>query len=263
MTIALLLALLLILLIIAIRFLNRFLDSAKGTGWFGERIVAFLLRRLDQNQYRRLHNIYLPLPDGTTTQIDHIVVSAYGVFVIETKTYKGWIFGDANSKVWTQAIVRKGFRKPLKHTFQNPIRQNYAHLCAIERCTGIPKDVMRPVIALSGEATFKTERPEGVCSFGQVVGYIRSFTTPLIEIGQVNEIVDAFREWQATLTHRQRAKHVENLKRRHEGILRSDPVPQCPYCGSSMVLRTSKSGGKSFYGCSTYPKCRGIVRIRE
>jgi restriction system protein len=38
-------------------------------------------------------------------------------------------------------------------------------------------------------------------------------------------------------------------------------VPACPQCGSAMVRRTAKRGanaGGSFWGCSTYPTCRGV-----
>lgn len=35
----------------------------------------------------------------------------------------------------------------------------------------------------------------------------------------------------------------------------TDDTPKCSSCGSKMVLRHSKDG-KSFYGCSKYPKCR-------
>lgn len=48
------------------------------------------------------------------------------------------------------------------------------------------------------------------------------------------------------------------------------PIPAaemcCPRCGSPMVLRTAKRGersGKRFYGCSTYPKCRGIINLDD
>lgn len=40
--------------------------------------------------------------------------------------------------------------------------------------------------------------------------------------------------------------------------------PSCPSCGSAMVKRTAKQGaniGNAFWGCSSYPKCRGIVAI--
>ena len=39
--------------------------------------------------------------------------------------------------------------------------------------------------------------------------------------------------------------------------------PMCPKCGIQMVLRTGTKGafqGKSFYGCSNYPKCRMIFQ---
>ena len=40
----------------------------------------------------------------------------------------------------------------------------------------------------------------------------------------------------------------------------------CPKCGSAMVLRTARRGpnaGGQFYGCSRYPRCRGIVSLDE
>jgi hypothetical protein len=41
--------------------------------------------------------------------------------------------------------------------------------------------------------------------------------------------------------------------------------PRCPKCGSEMVLRTAKRGdnqGGKFWGCSKYPECRGIIKMR-
>jgi len=60
------------------------------------------LRNFDPSRYRHFHGLYLPRPDGKgTTQIDHIVVSRYGIFVIETKNYRGWIFGSEKQRDWT------------------------------------------------------------------------------------------------------------------------------------------------------------------
>lgn len=48
-----------------------------------------------------------------------------------------------------------------------------------------------------------------------------------------------------------------------------DPIPAspaCPLCGSPMVQRKSQRGinaGKAFWGCSTYPKCRGTRPIEH
>ena len=44
----------------------------------------------------------------------------------------------------------------------------------------------------------------------------------------------------------------------------TDPI--CPKCGSRMILRTAKSGsnqGEKFWGCSNFPKCRGILNYIE
>jgi hypothetical protein len=96
-------------------------------GMSGERYVAGQLNKLDQRYYKILNDLLLPSQGNTaTTQIDHLVVSNFGVFVIETKSYKGWIFGRAEEEYWTQVIYN--YRKK----FYNPLRQNYAHVKAVE-----------------------------------------------------------------------------------------------------------------------------------
>ena len=95
------------------------------SGWIGEKTTAFgMWLSLDSNIYRRFHNIIIPTNNGTT-QIDHIIVSPFGLFVIETKNYKGWIFGSEKQSKWTQSLYGK------KYTFQNPLRQNYKHQLAL------------------------------------------------------------------------------------------------------------------------------------
>jgi len=96
-------------------------------GRSGERFVNRSLERLDPAHYMILNDIMLPSAGSlSATQIDHLVVSNYGIFCIETKAYKGWIFGDSNQEYWTQVIYR------YKTRFYNPLRQNYAHTKAIE-----------------------------------------------------------------------------------------------------------------------------------
>ena len=62
-------------------------------GFMGEKSVAFFLSRLDPAKYKIINNIMLQV-GGKITQLDHVVVSNYGIFVIETKNYQGWIMGD-------------------------------------------------------------------------------------------------------------------------------------------------------------------------
>lgn len=98
----------------------------KWKGKVGEKLVKRILSKLDPKSYYVLHNVTVYTEYGDTTQIDHIVIAETGVFVIETKNYEGWIYGNEKSARWKQGIFRK------KSSFQNPFHQNYKHIKAIE-----------------------------------------------------------------------------------------------------------------------------------
>ena len=173
-------------------------------GAFGETLLAGVLRRrLDASIYHVLNDVYLPLDDGSTTQIDHVVVSPFGVFVIETKTYKGWIFGNP--------------RDPKrKSRFQNPLRQNYLHVQRLMALTGLLADVVHSVVAFSGEATFKTKFPPEVMHFADVADYILSFKSRMIPPEGVEGIVATIVRLDGSIPAAVRKAHVANLRRRHE-----------------------------------------------
>ena len=196
---------LLLMALSAIR-IYAFLNKGK----MGELLVMARLRKgLPESHYEILNNIYLPIDDGATTQIDHVVVSRFGVFVVETKNYSGWIFADASSKVWTQTIYHT------KNTFQNPILQNYRHVCAIAENLGLPKEYIRGVVAFTGNCEFKTPMPDGVVYSRQLANYIKSFSSPILKEREKEDVIAALREWDASVTPEQRSAHVANLKRRH------------------------------------------------
>ena len=182
----------------------------RDKGKLGEEIVRQkLANRLPKEKYVVLNDIFLPVENGGTTQIDHVVVSVFGVFVVETKNYSGWIFADKNSPSWTQVLGKA------KNLFQNPIRQNYLHLCAIADNLGLPKDVLHGIVAFADDCEFKTERPMGVVLFNELPAYIQQFGESIIKQSDVADIVSAIREWNASITPAQRASHVENLENRH------------------------------------------------
>ncbi len=240
--------------IFALKLFLAWYTSPSNKGKRGERRVANALQRQLPPEWRVLNDVYLPLPDGTTTQIDHIVVSPFGIFVIETKNYSGWIFGDANSGEWTQTIYHK------KSRLQNPLRQNYKHICALSENLGLDQAFFKSVVAFAGDCTFKTEMPPNVLPVHRVSDYILSFTEPLIKQGQVEEVATVIEEWQSTVGEDRKAQHVDNLRKRHATVALG-AAPQCPYCGGEMVLRHRKNDGTPFYGCKRFPTCRGIVKI--
>lgn len=71
--------------------------KAKIKGIFGEKGTSFFLSQLDKNKYLIINDVMVEV-EGKTSQIDHLVVSNYGVFIIETKNYQGWILGDDKSQ---------------------------------------------------------------------------------------------------------------------------------------------------------------------
>ena len=247
-------------LLVVLRIFLLWWNSPKQKGKRGEKLVAGRMRKGLPDEYRILNDIYLPLPDGTTTQIDHIVVSQYGVFVVETKTYSGWIFGDEKSKEWTQSIYNKKSRFQKRSRFQNPMRQNYKHICALADNLGIDKSYFIGVVAFTGDCTFKTEMPDGVVYSRRAADYIRSHTMSMIKPNQLDELVSAIAEWQGTLSEKQIDRHVANLQKRHSSVREGD-APLCPYCGGEMLLRKRRGDGKSFYCCKSYPMCRGIINV--
>ena len=107
------------------RFFDKF-DSAELKGARGEHALSNRLRCV--NGYNRvILNCYVPKEDGTTTEIDVIMVHEKGVFVFESKNYSGWIFGTETQEKWTQSL-RSGRYRSQKHQFYNPIMQNKAHI---------------------------------------------------------------------------------------------------------------------------------------
>lgn len=223
-------------------------------GWFGEQLLrVFAHFLLDRQVYRRLHDVTLITLDGTT-QIDHVFLSPFGIFVLETKNMRGWIFGGEKQAQWTQQFPKKRFN------FQNPIHQNYKHLKALQAALEIGPEYVHSVIAFVGESTFKTEMPANVTQGMGSIRYIKAFQQPVFSEAQVTAMLHTLQAGRLAPTRATRREHVQRLKQR------SDPsaLRQCPRCGSALVVRTFKSGSKTgqrFWGCSTFPKCRTMQSI--
>ena len=183
-------------------------SMAEKKGDVGEQIVKVaVLSKLDAAQYRHFSNLIIPALNGTT-QIDNIVVSPFGVFVIEAKYFQGWIFGGAKQEKWTHTLSR--FEK---YAFPNPIRQNYGHIKALARLLRQPESRFHSVIVFAHRnCQLKTELPANVCLQHNFIEYIQSFTKNIVDdaaFARMNTILQQ-PEWQAT--EDKKAAHVERLK---------------------------------------------------
>ncbi|MGM8936770.1 nuclease-related domain-containing protein [Pseudomonas neustonica] len=172
------------MLVIAVIAHKRLMDSPAYRGWWGEYRVNLMLRLCLSNDYKILANsIYRGQRKGESTQVDHIVVSRYGIFVIETKTLKGVIKVDSEQpSKWVQIVGRR------RYLMDNPLKQNYAHLKAIQHVTGVHAQKIFSYVAMAGTATFEGEAPERVYSIWRLVKKIQSNKTPVLTSGGANSV---------------------------------------------------------------------------
>jgi hypothetical protein len=97
-----------------------------------------------------------------------VVVSEYGIFVIESKDYSGWIFANKDRKNWTAC-----YHGGKKFQFQNPIFQNFAHVSALKEQLSFLQKCYFSVIVFSKSSEFKTERIQNVLYDDELIDYIK------------------------------------------------------------------------------------------
>ena len=199
---------------------------------------------LDNKVYRRFHDVIIPAKNGTT-QIDHILVSPYGLFIVETKNKKGWIFGCGDQPNWTQSIYGK------KYSFQNPLRQAFRQKKVLSEYLELHEPVIHIVIFFVGDCEFKTSLPDNAIN-SRLGKYVKQFKDHVLKPEEINRIVKKLEKHvsESSFTARD---HIHSLRERHSS------TTVCPKCGSSLVERTARSGpnaGSKFLGCKKYPRCR-------
>lgn len=214
-------------------------------GWIGEKKTIFYLwLYLRKKSYFKVHNIILPSENGTT-QIDHLIISIYGLFIVETKNKKGWIFGSREQSSWTQSIYGRNY------SFQNPLRQTFRQKKVLSTFLDVPESRIQAVVYFSGNCHFKTSMPPNVIQSG-LGRYIKRFQIQILTTDKVNQIISVIQKHlrESSLS---RKDHIRSLKIRHSS------TSICPKCGSNLIVRTAKQGPntvRKFLGCEKYPKCR-------
>ena len=219
----------------------------RSKGKRGEMKMAALLALLPEKDYKVINDLLIQ-SNGRSTQIDHVVVSIYGIFVIETKYYKGWIYGGENSEFWTQNIYGN------KYNLRNPLWQNQGHVRAIERLIGGSGTVpVYNIVAFSWQASLKVDESLPVMYWRNVVPYIRHHREPCLTENRAMEIYNTLLSANV-IDRAARKEHIFSV--RHNQVRRDTAVAngKCPLCGGNLVLRNGRYG--RFYGCSNYPQCK-------
>ena len=258
----LLIILLIIILVVSLFIYLARYNSAKQKGKRGEMRVSAILSKLS-DEYTILNDLVFRTEKGTT-QIDHIVVSKYGIFTIETKNYRGEIYGDDNRKEWTQLIVTKvtyekkwwkTYTYVTKNRFYNPVKQSVGHALRIKELLSVfPHVKIVPIVVFTGDAILRyVESNNHVVYEKNLLDVIDGYKTRYLTDYDVQAVLAILtsNNIRETVSDRQ---HVKNLRTAAREVNATINSGICPKCGGHLIKRNGKYG--TFYGCSNYPKCR-------
>jgi len=233
------------IIIILIFYIFLKLNYPKLRGLIGELYVRLNLFKLPKEYYKVFNDLMFEDETGTH-QIDHLIVSKYGIFVIETKNYYGYIKGDDYKDKWIQYLGGN------KYYFHNPINQNYGHVKVLEKILNVESSIFIPIVCFGTTANLNVNSKHIVINSDLLIKTIKSFYKPLLDTN-LNDIIKTINENNIT-DKEKRKQHVKQIK--NKIIQDNEKVNNmiCPRCGNELVLKNSKYG--TFKGCSNYPKCK-------
>ena len=200
-----------------------YLRMRRDLGRFGEFLTYRYLRKHEKEGANFLFNLYIPKGEDGTTEIDVLMISPKGLFVIESKNYSGWIFGSEHQPKWYQTLPQ-GRGKSHKEAFYNPIMQNKTHIKHLKAMLGesIP---MHSIITFSDRCTLKNVEIKSsdihVINRNEVVGVVASIASSqpdILTASQIQEIHDQLYPYTQT-DDAVKQKHIERI----EQVIHSDP----------------------------------------
>lgn len=215
---------------------------------YAELSLSNILNNYLPKNFYTVYDDLLIETNGKTHQIDHLVISQFGVFVIENKAYSGVITGDKYDKVWV-----RHYNKNKKMYYENPIRQNYGHVKCIQELLHLNNKQVFNIACLMGNGTTNIKHDGELTRYDTIIERIMSYedvvinnTQELCEIVQRANITDV----------QKRNEHIKRLLYTKENM----NYNMCPKCGGKLVLRRGNNN-KNFIGCSNYPRCRYTRKI--
>lgn len=284
-------ALMLLVFIIVMRWKS---GRAARKGKRGERIVSKELRRLKQRDTIILNNVLLPASNGRTSQIDHIVISTRGIFVIETKSLAGRITGSEHAQYWTQHLSTQS------RQLYNPILQNKGHIRVLSRILpDIDSDLFVSMLVFTEAWQLEIKADDIIESRtllpdrrisrtfipaerrkrrwwrpGSEVRLDESIiVTPLedmvgeierhdrvIEREDLEEIQTAIESVALKGSGAER-EHVTYARETSRKISRGIRQGICPRCGGGLIVKNGPKG--EFVGCENYPSCRFTCSVDQ
>ena len=188
-----------VLLILNIILIN---NLTKLIGFLGENNTKDALKGLPKDKYKIINNILIKI-NGYTHQIDHVIVSSYDIFCIETKQYNGYFIGSKWDKNWTRIVGKN------RYPYENPIRQNYGHVKALCELLNMDESKIYNIVCIPSGAKLRIKNDGELTRYDTIVDKILSYKD--IVIDNVDEIVDIINKNNIT-DKTIKKEHIENIK---------------------------------------------------
>lgn len=236
-------------------FTSKYSSRSEAIGDYGEKKVSSLLEDLDCEDYR-VYNDLLVRNGDYTTQVDHLVISRYGVFVLETKNVHGKVYGGSNAEFWKQYLPASGYKRygfTQEHKLRNPIWQNNGHIKTLRKLVFGNDVPMYGIVVFPINTVINVTAEQPVMNMHNVVPYIKRYRDVVLSSEQMSFYRKRLIEVIST-SESDRKEHLvnvyRNIERRNEAVVNG----RCPRCGGNLVLKNGRYG--RFYSCSNYPKCK-------
>lgn len=129
---------------------DNFLGVIIDKGKYGEYLSFNKLEKIKGN-HKILTNVYLPKGNEETIEIDLVYIHETGIYILESKNYSGWIFGDEKNEYWMHTLKNKQ-----KEKFYNPLWQNNTHIEYLKKLLKIDENYIKSIIVFSERCNIKT-----------------------------------------------------------------------------------------------------------
>ncbi len=267
--------------------------AAINAGIFGEDIILYELQNSHVPMFV-LHDLYLEY-EGLSAQIDFLVITKKRYFVIECKNLYGNIaINNAGDFVRTVGSRKEGIYSPvtqgkrhlklikqirgaekgnivIRSMFEHGFYENYRSVVVLAN----PKTVLDAKYAPK-EIKEQVIRADHLIEYIQKVnaesGAVASSESDMEEMANFfltshrtckTDYLEKYRKAMLSI-QKDPAKAKIPSQQISSDITESWAVPLCPKCGEPMVKRRATKGenaGSEFWGCSKFPRCRGIISI--
>ena len=111
-----------------------------------------ICKKLNQLPFYKkvISNLYVPCTDNKTTEVDILLITNKGVFVIESKAFNGLIYGNTNVKYWK--LIYNNIQR---YSFFNPVWQNKLHINSISKLLNINISYFESIICFGAYSKIK------------------------------------------------------------------------------------------------------------